>query len=415
MNVDTVIIGGGLAGLLCGLPLTRQGLRCAIISRGQSGLHFSSGSMDLLAHCDTRTPREALDALSLSEPGHPYSLIGTTQVLDYAQQTETLLRDCGIAMQGGVDQPHQRVTPIGTLRQAWLTPPDIAQAPAKGERVTVVGINGFLDFQPHLVAASLEKIGVQARVGEIELPQLDVLRDNASEFRSVNLARLLDDDAQWRSLHDTLLPYAQVSDRLFLPACFGLNDDGLWRWLNETLPCPLSLLPTLPPSVPGIRLHTALQRQFIKNGGMWLAGDVVTDVIHDEQTISAITTRNHGEVPFRTRFAVLASGSFFSNGLIARRDGVIEPVLGLDVLQSAPRESWTHGDFFEPQPWQRFGVQVDATLRPQRNEERFNNLFAIGGVLGGFDGISQGCAGGVSAITALHASRQITELAGGRS
>lgn len=415
MNVDTVIIGGGLAGLLCGLSLTRHGVRCAIISRGQSGLHFSSGSMDLLAQSATDTPREALDALSLCEPLHPYSMIGATQVLDYAQQTEALLRDCGIVMQGCADQPHQRVTPLGTLRQAWLTPPDIALAPAKGERVTVVGIGGFLDFQPHLVAASLEKRGVQARVGEIDLPPLDALRDNASEFRSVNLARLLDDDAQWRGLHDALLPHAQVSDRLLLPACFGLNDDGLWRWLNETLPCSLSLLPTLPPSVPGIRLHTALQRQFIENGGIWLAGDVVTDVIHDGQNISAITTRNHGDVPFRTRFAVLASGSFFSNGLIASRGGVIEPVLGLDVLQSTPRESWTHGDFFEPQPWQRFGVQVDATLRPRCNGQRFNNLFAIGGVLGGFDGISQGCAGGVSAITALHAAHQIARLVGGRS
>jgi glycerol-3-phosphate dehydrogenase subunit B len=102
MNFDVVIIGGGLAGLTCGIALQEQGKRCVIINNGQAAIDFASGSLDLLSRLPNgafvKNIPENLTALAAQLPQHPYSIMGAERVLAKAQNFEKLAESLNCAI-----------------------------------------------------------------------------------------------------------------------------------------------------------------------------------------------------------------------------------------------------------------------------------------------------------------------------
>ncbi|MBS0056215.1 glycerol-3-phosphate dehydrogenase subunit GlpB [Yersinia sp. Marseille-Q3913] len=419
MKFDVIIIGGGLAGLACGIRLAEQGKYCAIVSAGQNALHFSSGSLDLLAKLpDGRVvsqPLTAIDALAELAPEHPYSKMRQAGVVgelsELAPQAEALLQRCGLKLVGSAAKNHLRLTPLGGCRPTWLSPADIPVAPLEGplpwQNVAVIGIEGFLDFQPQMVASALQEQGVEATADYLHLPALDRLRDNPSEFRAVNIARLLDLPENRQPLADELARLSSDAEMILLPACIGLDESAPLEALRAAVGKPIQLLPTLPPSLLGIRLHQALRQRFQQLGGITMPGDAVLRAELVGNRITGLYSRNHGDIPLRAAQIVLASGSFFSNGLVATFEHVYEPILDLDILSLPNRADWSRSNMFAPQPYLQFGANTDNRLRALRGGVALDNLHVIGAVLGGYDPLQQGCGAGVSLTSALFVAEQI--------
>lgn len=421
MKFDVAIIGAGLAGLTCGIQLAASGQRCTIISAGQCALNFSSGSLDLLSRLPDGTavaaPLQALDQLTTQAPQHPYTRMGSAAMTRHVAYFMQLLQASNIEMQGDAQHNHLRMTPLGSLRPTWLSPLSVPvqplPLPAQSGALALIGIEGFHDFQPEMAAATLQQYpayqGCQILTGQLTLPQLDQLRRNPSEFRSVNVARVLEQLTDLAPLAAELKRAAQGATTVILPAVLGLENTRLRSELERLTGLQLLELPTLPPSVLGIRLQQALKRRFQQLGGLFMNGDQVQSARIENQRVTALYTRNHEEIPVEARDVVLASGSFFSNGLVAEFDRIREPVFGLDVIETGPRAEWSEERFLTSQPFLQFGVSVDNRLRVRKDGQTLHNVYAIGAVLGGYDPIYQGCGAGVSVTTALHVAEQILQ------
>jgi glycerol-3-phosphate dehydrogenase subunit B len=133
-----------------------------------------------------------------------------------------------------------------------------------------------------------------------------------------------------------------------------------------------------------------------------MLGDSVVSGRFEDGALKAVKTMNHGETEFEADNFIIASGSFFSKGLVASQNEVVEPVFGLDVDAAADRGQWYDRNMFNAQPYMEFGVATDKDFRTSINGVPVENLYAVGAILSGFNPIKEGCGAGVSILTALH-------------
>lgn len=411
MRMDTVIMGGGLSGLTCGIALAKRGQRVTIVAGGQSTLMFNGGSMELLGNVDGKDVIAPLEAISTLPQSHPYSKIGAERLADIADEAKQLLADAGIEMEGNADANHWRITPMGIAKPAWLTLSenlridDLNSLPAK--RVALMCIRGFFDQPNGMLAQGLRTLGFDVQSIEFTTDDITSLRRSPSEMRATSLAKHLVSNNALQRVADQINALAADADLVILPSVLGQTDGNDFKTLQGMCNKPLRLVATLPPAVAGMRMHTLLRHYFKMLGGNYLTGDNAIGGSFEGDKLLNVTTAKLDGMPLRANNFVLATGSFVSRGLAANYERVFEPIFDLDVDADADREQWTRFGVMEPQAYFRYGVATDSSLHCLKQGKPISNLHAIGSILSGHDAIKMGDGTGVSLLTALAVARNI--------
>jgi glycerol-3-phosphate dehydrogenase subunit B len=406
LHFDVVVIGAGTAGLSAGARLARAGARVCVLAKGIGSTHLAPATIDVLGY----SPAPVLElgpALAGLPDDHPYTALGVTAVAEAVSWFAETVRHGPLASYRYAGDPERNrtyPTALGALRPSALVPDTMAAFDrVRDGELAIVGVLGLRDFHQDLCAANLRAAGVDAR------PVLVDPERERADLNALDLARHLD-DARWRAeFCARLRPRLGGVVAVGLPAVLGLRDPhAAWMDLQHQLERWVFEIPTLPPSVPGMRLYEILRSELRAAGGRLVLGAEVVAHTRDGDRITAVSTRAAGrDAGYAADWFVLASGGFASGAIELDSHWVgRDRVLGLPLAGvPEPRDPRFSPTYLDEQPLGGGGISVDGRLCAVGA----TNVVVAGASLPGAEPWREGSGEGIALASGSHAAALITK------
>jgi glycerol-3-phosphate dehydrogenase subunit B len=423
MNPDVLVIGVGLAGLTAGLRLAQAGKRVLLVATGLGGTHLGGGTIDVLGYGPQRVdhPLQALPGFLAAHPQHPYARAGLPALQAAADWFLRTTADLGYPFAGSLADNFLLPTAIGAAKPAALAPNSLAAGDLRGGgKFLIVGFRNLKDFYPALLADNLAQANIP---GQPALAARSLVLDppgHAAEadMAPLDFARAFDQQDFRAALAAMLRPQIHPGERVGLPALVGLAQSvEAWHDLQNQLGVPVFEIPTLPPSIPGIRLYERLTSALDAAGGRIQLGFPVTEArVANGHCVELVTEGASRPYHWRGEQIVLATGGIASGGIVAESDGAVrESVFNLPLagLPAAGQPRFLPG-YFDSHPFSQIGLEVDAGLRPVDAAGRvlIDNLRVAGAMLAHAEPWREKSGDGISLATGYRAAEVLLEANG---
>jgi glycerol-3-phosphate dehydrogenase len=419
---DVLVIGAGLAGLTAAWQASQRGKRVKVISKGWGATHWHAGCIDVLGYQlltglrPIENLRQAVDTLIEQNPNHPYALAGAQSLNLALEALKAEFSNHGYPLRGSLEKNWLLPTALGSIRPSCLAPETmIAGDVRQQDAMLIIGFNGFLDFYPNLIADNLQAQGVPAFSLTIDLKTLQTRRFVNSRV----LANLFEITEFRNEVAQAIKAQTKIIDRqkirrIGFPAVLGIqNPLEIKSDLENQLGMHIFEIPTLPPSIPGIRLCNTLIKAIQKNGGHVYDGMQVSGYSTTGNTISCV----YSEAASRQKLHpanhyVLATGGILGGGIYMDNNHHSNEVI-FNLPVDIPEEflQWFNPEFLGEtgHPYFQGGIQVNHEFNPtnQNGQVPFKNLFAIGELLAYCDSLQERSLEGIALVSGFSVGTQL--------
>ena len=416
--LDLLVIGAGLTGLSAAIHAAQAGLSVRVIAKGLGAQLWSGGSIDLLGYLPDQSPVQTpLAALTQLPADHPLRQIDEARIQSTLATAQGWLAEEGLAYIGTDDGSNLWLpTAMGAKRPTYLAP--IAQAAARLDDpspLLIVGFDRMRDFYPLLLADNLRRQGHAARAHTLPLS----LITDRQDINTVILAQAFDDSAHVNAVANVLRHVVAPGERVAFPAILGqAKHPEIIASLQNALGVPIAEIPTLPPSVPGTRLHHALVRRLEALGGRVETNMTAVEFSAHAGNLAWVATATSARpLRHRAHAYLLATGGILGGGMNSDHKGECwETIFNLPLVKPQSRSQWFRPEFLDPSghPIFQSGIQVNQGWQPvdAQGEVVYGNLWAAGNLLVHADTIRShsrealALVTGAEAIQAILAQRQ---------
>ena len=420
MKADVAVVGSGLAALIATRSLQKAGRKPLLIWPGLSSLYFVYATVDVLGYSDATShqpverPGTAVAALIADHPDHPYARAGLDALRDGVALLMEWLEEAGFRWQGSLDQNLLLPTAIGTPKPSCLYPQSMAAGDlGRDEPIVLCGFEGYEDFVPELAASNLSRSwgrGDQSvRAIRVSLPGFEP----GKMFTSIDLARSLENEAfrgeVVEQIRDKAAPHSDHV-RVGVPAVLGLtHDTDVYQRFQSELGHPVFEIPTLPPSVLGLRLFDRLRKHLQETGVeiIWAAPAHAAELSGGR--CRRIHLKSAGrEQPVEARAYILALEDAVDGAMRAGVRTIRDPFFHQTLAQSGVPTDRTDESLFKAQPFARVGYAVTDRLQPVGDDGRplASNAFVAGGAIAGYDPAGTKSRGGLAIATGYRAAQE---------